>query len=366
MKVALVYDRVNKWGGAERVLLALKSLFPDAPLYTSVYNPDNAKWADVFKVRSSFLQKFPFAKKLHEYYAPLMPMAFESFDFSEFDAVISVTSEAAKGIITKPETFHLCVCLTPTRYLWSGHDEYFKNPVLRFVSWPMVRYLQMWDKIAAQRPDQIVSISKTVSDRVQKYYNRSSEVIYPPMTLHEGSSVELQDRDYFLVVSRLSKMTAYKRVDLAIKAANKLKLPLKIIGTGRDLNYYQKMAGPTVGFIGRVTDEELSAYYKNAAALIFPGNEDFGLVMVEAQMHGKPVIAYRAGGATEIVQEGKTGEFFDKQTVASLCEKLALFDKSRYNTNDSVKNARRFSEETFAHEFLAFFNQQFTEYQKKL
>ncbi len=193
MKVALVYDRVNKWGGAERVLLALKSLFPDAPLYTSVYNSDNAKWAEVFSVKSSFLQKFPGARKLHEYYAPLMPMAFESFDFSEFDAVISVTSEAAKGIITKPETFHLCVCLTPTRYLWSGYDEYFKNPVLKFVSWPVVRYLKMWDKIAAQRPDQIVSISETVRDRVEKYYNRSSEVIYPPSSVtpaHEQTERE--------------------------------------------------------------------------------------------------------------------------------------------------------------------------------
>ncbi len=150
-------------------------------------------------------------------------------------------------------------------------------------------------------------------------------------------------------------MTAYKRVDLAIKAANKLKVPLKIIGTGRDLKYYQKMAGPTVEFVGKVTDEELSAYYKNAAALIFPGNEDFGLVMVEAQMHGKPVIAYRAGGATEIIQEGKTGEFFDKQTVTSLTEKLAIFDKSRYNSKYCINNARRFSEETFARNFLAFF-----------
>lgn len=366
MKVALVYDRVNKWGGAERVLLALKALFPNAPLFTSVYHPHSAKWADIFSVRTSFLQTFPGASQLHEYYAPLMPIAFESFDFSEFDAVISVTSEAAKGIITKPGTFHLCICLTPTRYLWSGYDEYFNNQFLKFISRPLISSLRKWDVIAAQRPDEIVSISKTVRDRVEKYYGKSSTIIYPPVTLHEGSSVEIPDKDYFLVVSRLSKMTSYKRVDIAIKAANKLKVPLKIIGTGRDVPYYKKMAGPTVEFIGKVTDEELSAYYKNCAALIFPGNEDFGLVMVEAQMHGKPVIAYKAGGATEIIQEGKTGEFFDKQTVASLTQKLAKFDKSQYNTNDSIKNARKFSEDTFSYEFLAFFKNKFAEYQKNL
>ena len=366
MKVALVYDRVNKWGGAERVILALKSLFPDAPLFTSVYNKKSASWADEYEVITSFLQKFPGARNLHEFYAPLMPIAFESFDFSDFDAVISVTSEAAKGILTKTGTFHLCICLTPTRYLWSGYDEYFKNALIKIAFGPIISYLRSWDKIAARRPDAIVSISATVHDRVQKYYNRESKIVSPPVTLHKGSSAQLPEQDYFLVVSRLSRMTAYKRVDLAIKAANKLKLPLKIIGTGRDLSYYQKMAGPTVEFIGKVTDEELSAYYQNAQALIFPGNEDFGLVMVEAQMHGKPIIAYRSGGATEIVQEGRTGEFFEKQTVTSLLEVLAKFDRNRYNTQDSVKNAGKFTGDKFKNEFLAFFNDKLTEYQKNI
>ena len=158
MKIALVYDRVNKWGGAERVLLALHELFPDAPIYTSVYNPITASWAKTFDVRSSFLQKFPLASIAHELYAVLMPIAFESFSFDQYDLVISVTSEAAKGIITKPKTKHICYCLTPTRYLWSAYDDYFRNPLLRFLSKPVVSYLRTWDKIASQRPDVNVAI----------------------------------------------------------------------------------------------------------------------------------------------------------------------------------------------------------------
>src|SRR3990167_8750422 len=155
MKVALVYDRVNKWGGAERVLLALHKIFPDAPLYTSVYDERKAAWEKVFRVKTSFLQNFPFASENHEYYALLMPLAFESFSFDEYDLVISVTSEAAKGIITKPGTRHICYCLTPTRYLWSGYDEYFKNSFFRFISKPIILYLRLWDKKAAKRPDVI-------------------------------------------------------------------------------------------------------------------------------------------------------------------------------------------------------------------
>src|SRR3990167_9737624 len=166
MKVALVYDRVNKWGGAERVLLALHKIFPDAPLYTSVYDKDKAPWAKVFSVKTSFLQNFPFASGNHEYYAPLMPLAFESFTFDEYDLVISVTSEAAKGIITKPGTLHICYCLTPTRYLWSHFNLYFENPILKFISSPVASYLKTWDRIAAQRPDVMIAISDTVRKRI--------------------------------------------------------------------------------------------------------------------------------------------------------------------------------------------------------
>jgi len=185
MKVALVYDRLNKWGGAERVLLTLHKMFPEAPLYTSVYDKKKTPWALRFnsgqaKIKTSFLQRFPFATH-HELFAILMPIAFESFTFDEFDLVISVTSEAAKGIITKPHTKHICYCLTPTRYLWSGYEDYFKNDLLRFFSRPAVVYLRFWDKIAAQRPDKFIAISKEVQGRIKKYYGRESEVVYPPL-----------------------------------------------------------------------------------------------------------------------------------------------------------------------------------------
>ena len=169
MRTALVYDRVNKWGGAERVLLALHEIFPDAPLYTSVYDPVRAPWAKVFpEIKTSFLQKFPFAKSNHEFFPLLMPLAFESFDFSGFDLVISVTSEAAKGIRTKPQTLHICYLLTPTRYLWSHYDQYFANPILRVMAKPLINYLRKWDKVAASRPDRIISISTEVKSRVKK------------------------------------------------------------------------------------------------------------------------------------------------------------------------------------------------------
>lgn len=370
MKTAIVYDRVNKWGGAERVLLALHKIFPDAPLYTSVYNAKNAPWAKSFSVTPSFLQSVPYARDHHEFFAPFMPVAFESFSFDEYNLVISVTSEAAKGILTKTGTKHICICLTPTRYLWSGYDEYFRNPLFKIITKPLVSYLRKWDTMAAQRPDQMIAISETVQDRIKQYYDRDSHVIYPPsqFTVHSSqftvkkkpekhvSSREPRtvnserENGYFLIVSRLSKLTAYKRVDLAIKAANKLKVPLKIVGTGRDLDYYKQMAGETVEFVGEVSDSKLSEYYKHCKALIFPGVEDFGLVMVEAQAHGKPVIAYRAGGAMEIVQEGKTGEFFDEQTVESLIDVLKSFDITVYNKTECIKNSKRFSFEVFEKE----------------
>ncbi|HXS15298.1 MAG TPA: glycosyltransferase [Candidatus Saccharimonadales bacterium] len=345
MKVALVYDRVNKWGGAERVLLALHAMFPHAPLFTSVYNPKTASWAKVFAVKTSFLQHIPFVRSHHQLFPFLMPLAFESFSFDDFDLVISVTSEAAKGIITKPHTRHICLCLTPTRYLWSGYAHYFNNAFFRFLATPVIQYLRTWDSIASQRPDTMVAISEEVRKRIKKYYQRESIVIYPPYMLTE-TSVESQKGEYFLVVSRLSRFTSYKRVDIAVQAATKLNIPLKIIGEG-DIEYYKKIAGPTVEFLGKVSDTDLLSYYAGCCGLIFPGIEDFGLVMVEAQAMGKPVIALRGGGALEIVKEGETGEFFDRQTVESLSQVLKSFDGSRYNKETCKQNAKRFSLEAF-------------------
>lgn len=347
LRVALVYDRVNKWGGAERVVIALRKMFPNAHLFTSVYEKNGGSWAKKIEVFPSFLQKIPFASKHHEALGALMPLAFESFNFEKYDLVISVTSEAAKGILTTPKTRHICICLTPTRYLWSGYSQYFSNQLFKLISWPIVYHLREWDRIAAMRPDSLIAISKTVSERIKKYYGLTSEIIYPPLMIRNNllkTSTHFAENPYFLVVSRL---VPYKKVDLAIKAANKLKLPLKIVGTGNEYGKLKKLAGPTVELLGYVSDKDLKSYYLGCKALIFPGIEDFGLTMVEAQSFGKPVIAFRAGGAEEIIIEGKTGVFFDKQNVASLSQVLKSFRSSRYNTKDCVKNAKRFSFEQF-------------------
>lgn len=375
MKVALVYDRVNKWGGAERVLLALHDLFPDAPLYTSVYDKEKATWANVFNVKTSFLQNLTFASSHHELLAPLMPMAFESFSFDEYDLVISVTSEAAKGIITKPGTMHLCYCLTPTRYLWSGYEEYFKNEGFKTLTKPVISSLRKWDLIASQRPDAYVGISKEVQSRIKKYYGRNSELVYPPVTLENATlpagrqeseirnpkqslntKYEIQNTGYYLVVSRLSKFTKYKRIDIAIEAANKLKIPLKIIGDGGGRKELEEKSGPTVEFLGAVSDKELANYYSSCKALIFPGIEDFGLVMVEAQSFGKPVIAFRSGGAKEIVIDGKTGLFFDEQNKESLADVIRKFEKTKFDPNRCIANAERFALNRFKTDFLSVVN----------
>jgi len=358
MRVAFVYDRVNKWGGAERVLLALHEIWPEAPLYTSVYNRETSHWAKVFKVIPSFLQNFVFSKTNHEFYFWLMPFAFESFSFDEYDVVISLTSEAAKGIITKPETLHLCYCLTPTRYLWSGYPDYFKGGVFRLLSWPAVAYLKKWDKLAAQRPNSYLAISKTVQKRIKDYYGRESEVIYPPVELEKfeilntksetNTKYKIQNTKYFLVVSRLVK---YKKVDLVIEAFNELGWNLKIVGSGREMGNLRRKARKNITFLGYLTEENLLGYYQNCQAVIFPQEEDFGLVPIEAQACGKPVIAFRAGGATETVVEGKTGELFYPQSADALIKVLKSFKARKYRPEVCRKQAENFSLEGFLKTF---------------
>ncbi len=363
MKVALVYDRVNKWGGAERVLLALHGIFPDAPLYTSVYDSETAPWAKVYPaVIPSFLQKIPFAKDRHEHFPYMMPIAFESFNFDEYGLVISVTSEAAKGIITKPKTKHVCYCLTPTRYLWSGYDTYFlEGSAERTLSKPVVGYLRMWDKIAAQRPDVMAAISKTVQNRIKKYYGRESEVIYPPVsfqfptakrvTLSNFQSIfKSQISNFYLIVSRL---VPYKKVDLAVEVFNQLGWPLVIVGTGSHEGRLKEMAKPNIKFVGQLTDRQLHDYYERCTALIMPQEEDFGIVSLEAQIRGKPVIAYKKGGASETVIDGRTGILFNEQSVGSLTSAIKRFKEMRFERDSCIENAKRFSKERFKKEFLS-------------
>lgn len=367
MKVALVYDRVNKWGGAERVLLALHRIFPDAPLYTSVYNKKTASWAKSFLIITSFLQHIKTARNTHEAFPYLMPQSFEAFTFDQYDVVISVTSEAAKGVLTKPDTIHICYCLTPTRYLWSGYPEYFKNPLFRFLTRPVVSYLHTWDKIAAHRPDHFIAISEEVRKRIKTYYQKESSVVYPPVTLGDRKPMvkswhdEPFDKGYFLVISRL---VPYKKIRLAIEACNTLKLPLKIIGTGNEEELLRSIAGDTIEFLGNLTDESIMRYYRGGNALLFPGLEDFGLTIVEAQKFGCPVIAFRGGGALETIIEGKTGLFFYPHTKQALIKTLKTFiientglSRKEFEKKYSKRckeNAARFSEAVFEKEIRTY------------
>jgi len=361
MKIALVYDRVNKFGGAERVLLALHEIWSDAPLYTAVYDPKGAPWAKDFDVRPSFLQYIPFARTHHEFFPWLTPLAFESFSFDGFDVVISITSAEAKGIITKPETLHICYCLTPTRYLWSGYEEYVKNPGLgklgrvgRSILTYIAPTLRRWDHIGAARPDRYIAISDQVKDRIKQYYHRQVDgVIYPPVDLDAFNiTKDNHTEEYFLSVSRL---VGYKRVDILIDAFNELGLPLKIIGRGSAQSELRKRARKNIEFIDRhLTDEELNRYYQKCRAFVFAGQEDFGLVAAEAQAAGKPVICYKESGMAEIVVDGKTGILFADQSVESLIAGINRFFSFSFDARMCRENAERFDTEVFGKAIKAF------------
>lgn len=356
MKVAIVYDRVNKFGGAERVLSSLHALWPDAPLYTAVYDPVNASWANIFRVIPSFLNSVPFARTHHEWFAWATPMAFESFSFDAFDVVISVTSAEAKSIITKPGTVHICYCLTPTRYLWSGSSSYdgVSIGLPSFLSSRALMALQptlrRWDLVGSSRPDYYVAISRRVMRRIKQYYQRPvSTVIYPPVDTKKFVPKHKEKTgDYYLTVSRL---VGYKRVDLVIDAFNELGWPLIVIGDGWERRRLEKKAKRNIRFITRhLTDDELVDYYQNCRAFVFAGDEDFGLVAVEAQSCGKPVIAYKESGIEEIVVDGKTGALFGEQTSSSCIEALKRHEPEWYDRKLCEKNAKKFSVERFQKE----------------
>ena len=363
-KIAIVYDWIDKWGGVERVLLTLHEMFPKATFFTSVYNPLRAAWAKRLKIKTSFMQGLPgFIKKQRIISTPLYPFAFESFNFNEFDLVISVTSSFAKSIITQPGTLHVCYLLTPARFLWSHEKDYIRSPLARFLLGGYLDYLKSWDKTSAQRPDKIISISGAVKNRAKKYYGRDSGMIYPPFdtkywTKIKNASLDpsvaslLQDDlkgGYFLIVSRLEP---YKKIDLAIRVFNKRKKKLVIVGEGSEEKALKKISGKNIIFLSRLTDTELSVLYKNAEALIMPQEEDFGYVALEAAFFGSPVISYRKGGAREIIIEGRTGIFFDKQSERSLQGAIERFAKIKYNLRTKTKkyghdNVKRFDKEAF-------------------
>lgn len=355
MKVALVHDHLNQLGGAEQVLRTFCDMYPESPVYTLIY--DAVKTSHVFddaRIRESFISKFPFARKKFRWYLPMMVPATESYDLNGYDVVLSDSSGLAKGVITPPNTLHVCYCHTPTRYLWSDHNQLIdrleRNRFIGRVSLLYRSYLRVWDRLAADRVDAFIANSKFVAHRIKKYYNRESTVIYPPVdtaTFHVSQTVG----DYYLLISRLRP---YKRVELAIRAFNKLGLPLYIIGDGEEEDRLRAIAGPTITFLGFVSEEEKIKYLSECKAFIHPQEEDFGITPVEAMASGRPVIAYGAGGVLETVIPGTTGVFFDEQSWEALADTVIHFKSEAYDPATIRAHADEFNVARFKERITAF------------
>jgi glycosyltransferase involved in cell wall biosynthesis len=351
MRVALVHDWLTNLGGAERVVEVLHQMYPEAPIYTSVYDKDRLPLLKDADIRTSFLQRWPKAKKKHQLYPMLRTLAFESFDFSQYDLVISSSSAEAKGIITTIETTHVSYIHTPTRYYWSGYADYVDspgmgifNPAAKRALPKVVDKMRYWDYAAAHRPDVLVANSVTVQERIKKYYDLSSTVINPPVEIDRFGRGTTTDGDYYLVVSRL---IPYKRVDLAVQACSELGKKLVVVGGGSETKRLKSLAGPNVEFKGALTDKETTKLYQAAKAFIFTAFEDFGITPVEAMAAGKPVIGYGKGGAAETVVHEKTGILFNDQSVASLKRAINKFETMSFSSTRISQHAQQYSITTF-------------------
>jgi glycosyltransferase involved in cell wall biosynthesis len=345
MKVAIVADWMSNVGGGGRVLAHLHEMYPDAPIYTSISDPSRLppemrEW----DIRTSFLQRVPFARRRYQAFLPLMPLAFEQFDLREYDLVISTSSACAKGVIPGPDTVHVCYCYTPCRYIWDLYHDYTRDLPFRWAVAPVAHWLRIWDRLSSDRVDHFVAISHEVGRRVRRHYRRDAEVVYPPVDLERFTPTGQPAEDFYLVVSRL---VGYKRIDLAVEAANRLGRRLLVVGEGPARRKLEAMAGPTVEFLGALPDAEVAHLLARCRAFLFPGWEDFGIAPVEAQAAGRPVIAFERGGALETVVQGTTGLFFEEQTVESLAHAILALEARDFDAASCRRNAERFGSNTF-------------------
>ena len=356
MRICIVHEYLTHMGGGERVLNALAVAFPSAPIYTLVYDSNGVQVSfDPSRIRTSFLQKFPGANRSHRYFPlALMPLAMEQFDFSNFDVVISNSHSFGKGILLAPHTRHISYCRTPTRYAWDGSHRYvreFSGSVwFQKIAPVAISYIRFWDYMASHRVDQYLTLSKYVSKRIQKYYNRPSSVLYPPVDVDRFSPSETKG-EYYLIISRL---VPYKKIELAIAATELLGKKLKIAGIGPELDTLKSIAGSHTEFLGFVPDSDLPELYRNAKALIFPQEEDFGITPLEAAASGVPTIAYGAGGALETIVDGVTGIFFTQQASWSLMQAMQRAENMKWDKQAMHEHAQQFSRERFVTEIQQF------------
>lgn len=343
MKIAFVQDWLNGFAGGEQVLLALHELYPEAPIYTSVYNSERTPQFSEAIVRTTYLQKFSYLRNHHQIAIPLMPLAFESLDLKGFDVIVSIGGGLAKGVITQPDQRHISYCNTPMRYLWHIGGDSRAQGIIRS---QVAHSLRMWDVVSASRVDQFVANSQTVADRIGKFYRMPAEVIYPPVNTSAFKPNNKPSEKYFLSVGRL---ISYKRVDLAVRACMQTKSPLKVVGTGPELDSLKNMASkaPWIEFLGRVSDAELQDLYSKTKGFLFGAEEDFGIVPVEAMSAGRPIIAFGKGGATESIVDGSTGIFFSQQIPESMAEAIERFNSMQWSSEVIRNRSEAFDKSIF-------------------
>ncbi len=378
MRVAIVHYWFVKVRGGERVVEALADMFPEADLFTLVLDPEALPQSLQSRhFTTSFLQNTPGIKQHYKKLLPLFPLALEQFNLDDYDLVISSESGAAKGVLTRPRACHICYCHTPMRYIWDMYHQYRAKPgmggLARLVFSLSAHYVRLWDYAAAARVDYFVANSQNVAHRIGKHYRRKATVINPPVDVCAGY-ISPEVDDYYLTVGQLVN---YKRVDLAIEACNRLRRPLRIVGEGEEFERLRTLAGPTVKFMGHLPSQELRENYARCRALLFPGEEDFGIVPVEAQSFGRPVIAFGRGGALETVvggsptepgaPEASTGIFFAEQSADSLAAAIRLFEsnQSRFSPDFIQRHAQRFGESRFKAEMRAFIDARMLEFRNR-
>lgn len=374
-KVALVFDWLTNWGGAERCDILLHEMWPTATIYTLIYNEKKMPEFKDADIRTSYLNRAPLAKKKWQFYLHYMPCAVEQFDLTEYDIVITTSHSCAKGVITKPSTLNICYLYSPTRYMLDFYYQYLRNikftpikfldNILKNIVRAKIHDLRQWDFIAARRPDHIISISQYIRRRAQKYYRIDSDVIYPPVNCELYQPVnEKEIGDYYLIVGR---QIDYKRNDIVIEAFNQMDLPLVIVGEGPELKKLKTIAkSEKIKFTGRIPDAEVKEYFAHCRAFIFPQEEDFGITPLEAQSAGRPVIAYRAGGACETVIENETGVFFDEQTPEAIIKTIESFDHKKFNSNKIREHALKFDNSVFKEKIKKYVEEKYLEHKKNL